>query len=90
VQRPEMHGPPVCYIVEWDRAATSVARLAELEPDTSSPDEGIPMRGLAMRNALHRLARDFDRIAVPQYGRYLGTPARAEDGSAYCCPGTQV
>jgi hypothetical protein len=48
------------------------------------------MRGLAMRNALHRLARDFDRIAVPQYGRYLGTPARAEDGSAYCNPGTQV
>jgi hypothetical protein len=32
---------------------------------------------------LHRLAREFDRIAVPARGRYVRDPARAEDGSAY-------
>ena len=36
-----------------------------------------------MREALHTLARDFDRIAVPKQGIYLKEPARAEDGSAY-------
>jgi glyoxylase-like metal-dependent hydrolase (beta-lactamase superfamily II) len=87
VQRPEVHGPPMYYTVEWDKAATSVAQLAELEPETVITGHGVPMRGPEMRIALHRLARDFDRIAVPQDGRYLRTPARAEDGSAYCDPG---
>ena len=41
------------------------------------------MRGPEMRTALHTLARDFDRIAVPKQGIYLKEPARAEDGSAY-------
>jgi glyoxylase-like metal-dependent hydrolase (beta-lactamase superfamily II) len=87
VQRPEMHGPPMYYTVDWDKAATSVAQLAELEPETVITGHGVPMRGLEMRSALHRLARDFDRIAVPRNGRYLRSPARAEDGR-YCDPGT--
>jgi hypothetical protein len=29
------------------------------------------MRGPQMRNALHRLADEFDRIAVPEHGRYV-------------------
>jgi glyoxylase-like metal-dependent hydrolase (beta-lactamase superfamily II) len=88
VQRPEMHGPPMYYTVEWDKAARSVAQLAELAPETVITGHGVPMRGLEMQNALDRLARDFDCIAVPQNGRYLRTPASAEDGSAYCDPGT--
>ena len=44
---------------------------------------GEPMRGPEMRAALHALARDFDRVAVPKQGIYLKEPARAEDGSAY-------
>jgi hypothetical protein len=39
-----------------------------------------------MREALHALARDFDRVAVPEQGRYVENPARAEDGSAYRKP----
>jgi hypothetical protein len=87
MQRPEMHGPPMYYTVEWDKARDSVARLAELEPELVISGHGVPMRGLEMRSALHRLARDFDKIAVPRNGRYLRTPARAEDGSAYFDPG---
>jgi hypothetical protein len=41
------------------------------------------MHGAEMRTALHALARDFNRIAVPKQGIYLKEPARAEDGSAY-------
>jgi hypothetical protein len=73
--------------VEWDKAATSVAQLAELEPETVITGHGVPIRGLEMRNALYRLARDFDRIAVPRNGRYLRTPPRTEDRSADCDPG---
>jgi hypothetical protein len=29
-----------------------------------------------MLNALERLAREFDRIAVPEHGRYVRTDAR--------------
>jgi glyoxylase-like metal-dependent hydrolase (beta-lactamase superfamily II) len=88
VQRPEMHGPPMYYTVEWDKAGGSIARLGELELETVITGQGVPMRDPDMRTALDRLAREFDGAAVPQNGKYLQTPARAEDGSAYCDPGT--
>jgi glyoxylase-like metal-dependent hydrolase (beta-lactamase superfamily II) len=87
VQRAEMHGPPMYYTVDWDKAGQSVARVAELEPEVVVTGHGLLMRGPEMRSALHRLAREFDRIAVPRNGRYVRTPARAEEGSAYCDPG---
>jgi hypothetical protein len=39
-----------------------------------------------MRAALHRLAEDFDRYAVPEDGRYVKAPAIADDGTAYRKP----
>lgn len=36
-----------------------------------------------LRLALNLLARDFERIAVPEDGKYVHRPATAEDGSAY-------
>jgi len=44
---------------------------------------GRAMAGPQMRSRLHELASDFDRIAVPEGGKYVLQPARAEDGSAY-------
>lgn len=88
VQRAEMHGPPMYYTVEWDKAGQSVRRLADLEPEVVITGHGVPMRGPEMRAALHRLAREFSSIAVPKNGRYVRTPVRAEDGSAYCDPGS--
>ncbi len=85
-QEPELHGPPQYYTTEWDKAKTSVQALAALEPDLAVTGHGQAMRGPAFREALHKLARDFDQIAVPKTGRYLKNPARAEDGSAYCPP----
>lgn len=82
-QRPELHGPPMYYTQDWGQARASVERLAALEPEIAVTGHGRAMRGEAMRAALHTLARDFDRIAVPEHGRYVADPARAEDGSAY-------
>jgi glyoxylase-like metal-dependent hydrolase (beta-lactamase superfamily II) len=76
VQSPEMHGPPMYYTVEWDKAGSSVVRLAELEPELVVTGHGVPMHGPQMRTALERLAREFDRIAVPKDGRYVRRPAR--------------
>jgi hypothetical protein len=75
------------YTGDWDQAARSVVQLAELEPEIVVTGHGLPMRGPEMRFALHRLAREFDRIAVPK-NRYVRRPARVEDGSAYCPPGS--
>jgi hypothetical protein len=35
------------------------------------PAMGTPMRDQELRNGLNRLVRQFDRIAVPDHGRYV-------------------
>ena len=85
-QTAEMHGPPMYYTTEWDKAAASVQLLASLEPNLVVTGHGEPMQGLEMRTALHRLAEQFEQVAVPDKGRYLQEPARAEDRTAYKAP----
>jgi glyoxylase-like metal-dependent hydrolase (beta-lactamase superfamily II) len=82
-QAPELHGPPMYYTPDWDAARDSVRRLAELEPERVITGHGPAMQGPAMRAALHRLAQDFDSVAVPRGGRYVGHPAGPGDGRAY-------
>lgn len=72
VQRPEIHGPPMYFTPDWDSARESVRRLAELEPQLVVSGHGPALHGPGMRTALDTLARDFDRIAVPEQGRYVG------------------
>jgi glyoxylase-like metal-dependent hydrolase (beta-lactamase superfamily II) len=83
VQSPEMHRPPMYLTTDWEKARTSVELLAELEPELVITGHGRAMQGPKMRTALHELARDFDRLAMPKQGVCLENPARAEDGSAY-------
>ncbi|MFL5251794.1 MAG: MBL fold metallo-hydrolase [Rhodopila sp.] len=83
VQEPELHGPPMYFTPDWQKAAESVRVLAALEPETVVTGHGHALRGPAMRESLQRLAADFERVAVPAQGRYVDRPAKAEDGSAY-------
>lgn len=85
-QRPELHGPPMYYTQDWDKARDSVERLAALEPELVVTGHGPALRGPEMRRALHALARDFDRVAVPEHGRYVQKPANLESGTAYAPP----
>ena len=49
--------------------------------------EEAAMQGPAMREALFTLAANFDEIAVPKRGRYVDTPARADEhGVTYVPP----
>lgn len=73
VQRPELHGPPMYFTPDWAAARTSVERLAALEPELAVTGHGPALRGAEMRAALQTLARDFDRLAVPDQGRYVDT-----------------
>lgn len=70
VQSREIHGPPMYYTPDWERARASVRRLAELEPELLVSGHGRAMRGPEMRSALHLLAKDFDQIARPNSGVY--------------------
>ncbi len=65
VQKPEIHGPPQYFTEDWVAAAESVRRLAALEPELVVTGHGRALQGAEMRSALHLLASDFERIAVP-------------------------
>jgi glyoxylase-like metal-dependent hydrolase (beta-lactamase superfamily II) len=64
-QTPEMHGPPQYFTPDWDRARQSVQELARLEPENVVTGHGQAMHGPEMRQALERLAAQFDQVAVP-------------------------
>ena len=86
-QEPEMHGPPMYFTPDWDAAKKSVQRLAALEPEIVVTGHGRAMRGAEMRAALHTLANDFDRVAVPKHGRYVDSPAHMDaNGVRYVPP----
>lgn len=82
-QKPELHGPPMYFTQDWEAAHASVQSLAELEPELVVTGHGPAMQGPEMRAALEQLARDFDRIAVPEDGKYVRNPATAGTEKAY-------
>jgi glyoxylase-like metal-dependent hydrolase (beta-lactamase superfamily II) len=47
-------------------ASRSVKRLAGLDPAVVAPGHGRPLAGTGVAEALRKLARDFERIAVPE------------------------
>jgi len=83
VQAPELHGPPMYDTLDWDGARKAVRRLAAPEPGRVVTGHGPAMEGPTMRAALHRLAAEFEQVAVPRQGRDVGHSATAEGGGAY-------
>ncbi|MEX1184336.1 MAG: MBL fold metallo-hydrolase [Gemmatimonadota bacterium] len=77
-QRPTMHGPPAYFTADWDAAGESVRHLASLRPELLATGHGVPLRGDSMRRSLDMLAHNFDRVAVPDNGRYVHYPAIAD------------
>ncbi len=77
-QEPELHGPPVYFTPDWMAARASVERLAALEPEVALTGHGQPIQGPALREALHRLATEFDQVAIPAHGRYVPEALRKD------------
>lgn len=86
-QRPQVAGPPAYYTTDWREAEASVRRLAALEPALALTGHGQPMGGEELRRGLARLTREFERVALPDHGRYLEEPAVTDEhGLVYVPP----
>ena len=77
-QTPEVHGPPAYYTPDWPSAWTSVETLEALRPERVITGHGLPMLGHELKAGLRVLAREFDRLAIPEHGRYVGHSAVAD------------
>ena len=77
-QRPEVHGPPAYYTMDWRAAESSVDELAALEPGVAVTGHGVAMRGARLERGLRDLAAHFAETAVPRRGRYVRQPAMAD------------
>ncbi|GAA0503090.1 MBL fold metallo-hydrolase [Salinibacillus aidingensis] len=71
VQEQEISGPPRYLTPDWQAARESVRKLEELKPNVAVTGHGIPMSGEELSSQLKYLVEHFDRIAVPDYGRYV-------------------
>jgi glyoxylase-like metal-dependent hydrolase (beta-lactamase superfamily II) len=85
-QRPEIHGPPAYYTSDWEAAKLSVARLAGLFPQVMATGHGRPVYGTEAARALEALADDFDDLARPVRGRYVGSPALVSERGVISVP----
>lgn len=85
-QRIEVHGPPAYFTIDWDAARESVRRLASLQPEVLATGHGVPLRGAAMRDSLHRVAAQFDSRERPKFGRYSQRPAVLEPDGTFDLP----
>ncbi|MGR6897379.1 MBL fold metallo-hydrolase [Rummeliibacillus sp. TYF-LIM-RU47] len=70
-QEQEISGPPRYLTTDWKAAKESVLKLAALKPSVAVTGHGLPMAGELLTESLEKLVKEFDEIAVPDYGRYL-------------------
>jgi glyoxylase-like metal-dependent hydrolase (beta-lactamase superfamily II) len=85
-QRPEVHGPPAYYTIDWSQAEDSVRDLAVLEPEVVVSGHGVAMRGTRLQRDLAELAADFRNLAVPRHGRYVRQPALTDRSGVVFVP----
>lgn len=85
-QRPELHGPPAYFTCDWNAAERSVRELAALEPIFAVTGHGRPMSGEALQHGLDDLAANFERLAVPDHGRYVDHPAVTDEDGIVSIP----
>jgi hypothetical protein len=85
-QRQELAGPPAYFTIDWEKARRSVERIAALKPTLVATGHGQPMRGDGMPGELAELAREFDRRAKPEHGRYVDAPVETDENGVVTLP----
>lgn len=70
-QEMEISGPPRYLTTDWTAAWESVRKLAALRPAVAITGHGRPVSGPILSDGLQKLANEFDRIAIPDYGKYV-------------------
>ena len=67
----EFNGPPRYFTPDWQAAWDSVRKLEALKPTVAVTGHGVPVSGEMLSEGLQRLVNEFDRIAIPDYGKYI-------------------
>ncbi len=70
-QEQEINGPPRYLTPDWKAAKESVIKLQALKPAVAVTGHGLPMSGQLLADSLEKLVREFDSIAVPDYGKFV-------------------
>lgn len=86
-QRKQLSRPPAYFTSDWYAAHRSVQRLTDLHPAVIASGHGVPLSGETMQQELEIFAENFYQQSVPDHGRYVLEPARAdEQGILYIPP----
>ncbi|WP_277678061.1 MBL fold metallo-hydrolase [Gracilibacillus dipsosauri] len=70
-QDKEISGPPRYLTTDWKAAKESVHKLASLKPTIALTGHGSPLSGELLTESLDKLDKNFDKIAKPDYGKYI-------------------
>ena len=70
-QKLEISGPPRYFTTDWQAAWESVKKLEALDPAIAITGHGQPVSGIELSEGLEKLMKEFNRIAVPDFGRYI-------------------
>jgi glyoxylase-like metal-dependent hydrolase (beta-lactamase superfamily II) len=81
-----LSGPPKYITSDWQAAASSVRRLAALNPRIIATGHGPVMRGRELQTDIEELAENFEERAVPGSGRYVGDSAVADESGVKYIP----
>jgi glyoxylase-like metal-dependent hydrolase (beta-lactamase superfamily II) len=76
IQPRELSVPPAPFTTDWQAAHASVWRLAGLRPWAIGAGHGLPVAGPEIASDLRRFAEEF---TPPRRGRYVETPAKADE-----------
>lgn len=71
VQKTEIQGPPRYLTTDWQVAWDSVKKLEALKPQLAVTGHGSAMEGEELSAGLQKLVQEFDKIAIPDHGRYV-------------------
>jgi glyoxylase-like metal-dependent hydrolase (beta-lactamase superfamily II) len=83
-KKQEVSRPPAYFTCDWQKAHESVEHLSDLAPRVLAAGHGVPMSGPEAGEQLRALAEQFP---VPEKGRYVNEPVRAdESGITYLPP----
>ncbi|KRG13169.1 MBL fold metallo-hydrolase [Lederbergia galactosidilytica] len=70
-QELEINGPPRYLTTDWEAARDSVKKLVALKPAVAIVGHGVPLKGEVLTQSLDKLIKQFDQIAIPDYGKYV-------------------
>lgn len=70
-QEVEVNGPPRYLTTDWNAAFESVKKLVALQPEIAVTGHGRPLSGKELAEGLAKLMRDFNKVSVPDYGRFV-------------------